>query len=146
MRGTFVQILHDRRCLLHACEKFDQNVEFWPRHFQNICITYSCSVHWTHISTKFFNLIPRNIKIFTYNIRPIGVFGIKFRPSDFPNADSYQFCVVIVEWRCVRWFRESVKTSRVYSWYLSAVSTQLHFYHTLWVTTTRWGSILYYLQ
>jgi len=36
-------------------------------------------------------------------------------------------------------FRKSVETNRVYSWYLSAVSTQLHFHHKLWGTTARWG-------
>jgi hypothetical protein len=39
----------------------------------------------------------------------------KFRSSDVPNADLHYLCVVIVQWRCKRWFSESVETGRVYS-------------------------------
>ena len=66
----------------------------------------------------------------------------KFRFSDVPNADLYHCCVVTVQWRCERWFRESVETGRDYSWYLSAFSTQLHFHDKPWGTTARWGLIL----
>ena len=80
-----------------------------------------------------------------FNKRTSTNWYIKFRSSDITNADLY-YCCAVVQWRCERWFRGSVETGRVYSWYLSAVSTQLHFHHKLWGTTARWGLIAYQLH